>query len=143
MATSRVNMADARHPKPYPRGPKHPKLSVNKQWKKRVDEALEANARSGRRPRSRKELARLIRADPAGLNRVLDGDQGSYKYAKQISELLAIPPAQVDNPELSDGPIQEDEWSRTVAAAKSLPESEQRKLLRMFRAALDALSDLD
>jgi hypothetical protein len=131
-------MADARHPKPYPRGPKHPKLGVNNHWKRRVDEALEANRRLGKRPRTRAELARMVKADKSGLNSMLDSDQPTYKYARVITELLHIPPAYVDNPELTDGePVPEDEWAVYVARVKTLPESEQRRLLRLFRIALE------
>ena len=128
-------MGDARHPKPYPRGPKHPKLRVTPAWKRRVEQALEANRKADQAPRARGELAQMIKADPGGLGRMLDGTQETYKYAKQISDLLGIPSAQVDNPELTDG-VQDDEWSVAVARAKSLPQSEQRRLLRMFQAAL-------
>lgn len=136
MATSGVTMADARHPKPYPRGPKHPKSPVSPAWKRRVDEALEANKRAGRRPATRAELARMAKADKGGLNKMLDGAQASYKFARVVSELLNIPPAVVDNPDLADG-VSTDEWAVFVAEAKALPETEQRRLLRIARAALN------
>lgn len=129
-------MPDARHPKPYPRGPKHPKLSVTPQWKLRVGQAIERNRTAGVAPRSRSELARMIRADKGGLTRMLDGDQETYKYARQISELLGIPDAQVANPEL-DADVNEDEWAQLAARVRTLPDDVQRRAIRMIRAALD------
>lgn len=134
VASSHVTMGDARHPKPYPRGPKHPKLGVSETWKRRVDHALEQNRKANRAPRGRAELARMIKADKGGLTRMLDSHQDTYKYAKQVSEVLGIPYAKVDNPELTDG-VTADEWDTIVATIKKLPEDEQRRLLRVFQAA--------
>lgn len=76
----------------------------------------------------------MIKADKGGLTRMLDSHQDTYKYAKQVSELLGIPYAKVDNPELTDG-VTADEWDAIVATIKKLPEDEQRRLLRVFQAA--------
>lgn len=130
-------MPDARHPKPYPRGPKHPKLPVSPEWKRRVDQALEDNKRRGVAPGNRAELARMVKADKGGLKTMLDGDQASYKYARQISDLLGIPDAMTANPELTQNGVGADEWAEAVARARTLPPDEQRRALRMFRAAID------
>jgi hypothetical protein len=78
----------------------------------------------------------MIKADKGGLSRMLDSAQESYKYAKQISDLLNIPHAMIANPELTDG-AEIDEWSIYVARVKALPEARQKKYLRMLQLALE------
>lgn len=125
-------MPHARHPKQYPVGAAHPKLQVTPGWKARVAEALRENSRNGRTPRNRAELARAIGADKAGLGKMLDTEQPTYKYVRQICEVLHI-----DEPTIANPAIEADELSRAVAHVRSLPTDQQRRILRILRAALD------
>lgn len=126
-------MPDARHPKQYPRGPKYPKLPVNDAWKRRVIAALEVNSRTGRPPKNPAELARLIGADKGGLHKMLTSKQDTYKYARQISDVLSLGDAMVENPEIT-----EDEWDHVVRAMRGKPLEQQRQAIRVLRTlALD------
>lgn len=121
-------MADARHPKKYPKGPKHPKLPINDGWRRAVLARLEANRAAERPPRNEAELARTVGADKGGLHEVLHGDQATYKYARQISEILGIGDAMVNNPQLTD-----DEWDVAVRRIKALSVERQRQALAILR----------
>ena len=124
-------MADARHPKQYPRGAKHPKKPVTKAWKLRVISILEANERAHKTPSSVAELARMIGADKGGLHTMLYSDQATYKYAQQINDVLGIADAMVDNPALT-----EDEWASAVRLMRDMPEERQRQALAILRTFL-------
>lgn len=105
-------------------------MQLTPAWKARVLQALKANERAGRSPDSPAALARAIGADKSGLNKMLVGDQPSYKYAKQICEVLGIDEPMVPNPAI----VEDDEWDRAVAAARALPLEQQRKFLRALKA---------
>lgn len=95
---------------------------------------LDANAKAGRTPSSPAELSRMIGADKSGLTKMLTGDQPSYKYTRQICDVLGIDEPMIANPAI----VEEDEWNRTVAAAKALPPDQQRRLLKALKALLEA-----
>lgn len=125
-------MKDARHPKEYPRGPK---VQMTPEWKELVRQRLAANKRTGKSPASRKELARIIGADPAGLGRALEGGQVTSKYASEICSVLEIETPTVPNPA-----VDVDEWDRIVAYMRALPRERQEHALRVLRTFL---GDLD
>jgi len=126
-------MPNARHPRQYPRGPRHPKLPISPAWKKRVLAELVANRLANREPRNEAELARMIGADKGGLHDALHGTQASYKYARRISEILGIGDAMVANPELS---VSADEWEQAVRLMRAASPEQQRKALAILRTLL-------
>lgn len=126
--TIRVSMPDARHPKKYPKGQKHPKLPVTPDWKRAVLAKLELNRSIDRPPRNEAELARTVGADKGGLHDVLHGEQATYKYARQIADLLGIGDAMVVNPELTD-----DEWDVAVRRIRALSSDKQKQVLAILR----------
>jgi hypothetical protein len=130
-------MPDARHPKQYPQGAKHPKREVTPSWKKLVLQVLDRNLKAGRSPSSPTELARAVGAHKTGMLRMLGSDQATYKYVRQICEVLDIPEPTKENSEISSVFVEEDEWSAAVAAAKALPPDQQRRALRALKALVD------
>lgn len=97
-------------------------------------QTLDANLKAGRSPSTPAELARAVGADKSGLNKMLLGDQASYKYTKQICDVLSIGKPYEENAAVSDAIIQEDEWERTVADARALSPDQQRRALRALKA---------
>jgi hypothetical protein len=77
----------------------------------------------------------MIGADKGGFQKMMETDQASYKYTRQICEVLPIEPAMINNPAIE--PVGADEWALTVAAVKALPDAEQHRLLRMLKAAVE------
>lgn len=74
----------------------------------------------------------MVGADKSGMLRMLDGEGSSYRYTRQICELLGVDEPMVENPAIT-----QDEWDRAVALARSLPLEQQRRALRILRAVLD------
>lgn len=70
----------------------------------------------------------MIGADKGGLHEALHGDQATYKYARQISDILGIGDAMIDNPALT-----EDEWDAAVAKIRAMPPERQRQVLAILR----------
>jgi hypothetical protein len=128
-------MPDARHPKQYPKGSKYPKMQLTPAWKAKVRQVLEDNAKNGRQPANPAELARMVGASKTGLLKMLNTDQPTYKYTKQICDVLRIDLPMIANPSIPE--IEDDEWDRTVAAAKRLPIDEQRRFLRTLKALVE------
>lgn len=124
-------MANARHPRKYPAGTA---LPVTQAWKARVRAALHANLAAGRSPRTASELARMIGADKAGLSTMLKTDQRTYRYAREICDVLGIEEAMVANPA-----VEPDELERAVEILRKLPFKEQRQALAILEALLKQL----
>ena len=74
----------------------------------------------------------MVGADKAGLNRMLDTPQDTYKYAKPICDILGIEPAMIEN-----HAIESDELDRAVADLRALPPAIQTKAARMLRILID------
>lgn len=103
-------------------------------WKARVLAALAANAVAGRAPKSVRELARMIRADKAGILRALSDGQHASKYVRPICVLLGIDEPMVENPSVTD-----DEWNRTVGEIRDLPPDRQRLALQVLKTFVKRL----
>lgn len=128
-------MKDPRHPKQYPKGDP---LMTTPEWKRLVRQRIEANKRDGKSPTSVKEIARLLKADPAGIYRMLDGTQRTSKYAPRINELLNIQPAMVANPAVTEA-VGNDEFNRTVDRMRRLSPTRLKGALALMQTHLDAL----
>lgn len=128
-------MKDPRHPKQYPKGDP---LMTTPDWKRLVRRRIEANKRDGKSPTSVKELARLLKADPAGIYKMLDGLQRTSKYAPRINELLGIQPAMVANPAVTEA-VSDDEFERTVERMRRLSPPRRKRAVTLVQTHLDAL----
>lgn len=120
-------MSDARHPRKYPRGQR---LPINDEWRAAVRTQLELNQKAGRSPKNEAELARIIGADKGGLHTALHGTQVSYRYARQISDVLRIGDAMVPNASLGT-PV--DELDAAVRRIRELTPERQRQALAILR----------
>lgn len=128
-------MGDSRHPKLYPRGATQ---MTTPEWKQLVRRKIEANRVADRAPRTIKELARMLKADPAGIYRMLDGGQPTSKYAPRIGELLGIPPGMVANPVVTEA-VGDEEFEAVVERMRRLSPLRKKSALAVVRSLLDGL----
>lgn len=117
-------MASARHPKAYPKGPGIPLTTA---WKRKVLDVLAANEATGRTPASIRELSRMIGADPAGIGRMLSGNQPSNKFTRKICALLGI-----DEP-MIERPVARDELDEVIESLRRLSPERRKRALEMLR----------
>lgn len=75
----------------------------------------------------------MIGADKGGLNVMLGTAQASYKFTKQICEVLGLELPMVENPA-----VEPDELDRTVADLRGLPPEEVADMLPQIRMMIDA-----
>lgn len=92
-------MADARHHRGYPKGPR---LQMTPAWKARVLAALAENAKAGREPANPTELSRVLGADKAGIHKMLLTEQQASKYVRGTCKVLGLEEPMV--------PVADDEW---------------------------------
>lgn len=130
-------MKDPRHPRQYPKGDP---LMTTPEWKQLVRSRIESNKRDGRAPSSVKELARLLKADPSGIYRMLDGGQPTSKYAPRICEILDIQPGMVVNPVVIEA-IGDDEFERLVDRMRRLSPGRKKRALAVVLNLLDGLDE--
>lgn len=94
-------MADERHKRPYPKGPRR---EVTPEWRARVDAVLRENASKNVSPRDRSELAREIRVHKTAMSALFGTAKKkpaqSSALVEPISKLLGIqPPTRPVNPD--------------------------------------------
>jgi len=127
-------MANARHPKKYPSGTG---LPVTRAWKERVRSALRSNLAAGRSPSSPSELAEAVGAHKTGLLKMLKTEQATYRFVREICDVLDIEPAMIANPAVEP----EDAVERSIAALRELPPRKQRRALAILEALIKQLDD--
>lgn len=126
-------MPHARHPKKYPAGTA---LPVTRAWKERVRAALRSNLAAGRPPKTASELADVIGAHKTGLLKMLKSEQGTYRYVREICDVLKIDEAMVPNPA-----VEPDEVERCIAELRQLPPKKQRRAVAILEALIKQLDD--
>lgn len=81
----------------------------------------------------------MVGADKTGMLKMLDTEQATSKYVREICELLKIEPAMIANPELPEE--DEDEVERSISWLRGLPPKKQRKALALLETILKQLDD--
>lgn len=127
-------MPSARHPKKYPSGTARP---VTRAWKERVRVALRANLVAGRSPKTASELAAKIGADKTGLLKMLKTEQATYRYVREICDMLHIEEAMIANPAV----VPEEDIERLINELRQLPPRKQRRALAIIETLLKQLDD--
>jgi hypothetical protein len=120
-------MTGARHPKPYV---KKPRKQMTRAWKERVLARLEENDAADRMPRNPAELARMLKADKAGMYATFDLErdppQMSSSYVDAICDLLDIGPPMVESNE--DAELEAD-----LEIIRHMPADARRDLMVIAR----------
>ena len=115
---------------------------VTPRWKAAVMRKIETNRVAGSPPVTASELARMVGAHKTGLLKMLTTDQPTYRYAPRICEVLVVPTAVVDNPELPEVSQRDiDDMEAAFAKIRAQPEARRRHAMAVLKTFIDPVDE--